>query len=152
MAKGKFDKWITEEGLVLLEGWARDGLTDEQIAHNVGVSRSTLNDWKKKYPDISDALKKGKEVVDLQVENALLKRALGYVYEEVTEKSQWNEKAKRYELVVTKRVKKRQAPDTTAQIFWLKNRRPDKWRDKQDVEHTGDIDLKIVIDYGEDND
>jgi DNA-binding XRE family transcriptional regulator len=152
MAKGKYEKWITEEGLVLLEGWARDGLTDEQIAHNVGVSRSTLNDWKKKYPDISDALKKGKEVVDLQVENALLKRALGYAYEEVTEENQWNEKAKRYELVVTKRVKKRQAPDTTAQIFWLKNRRPDKWRDKQDVEHTGDMDLNIVIDYGEEND
>jgi DNA-binding XRE family transcriptional regulator len=152
MAKGKYEKWITEEGLVLLEGWARDGLTDEQIAHNVGVSRSTLNDWKKKYPDISDALKKGKEVVDLQVENALLKRALGYAYEEVTEESQWNEKAKQYELVITKRVRKRQAPDTTAQIFWLKNRRPDKWRDKQDVEHTGDMDLNIVIDYGEDND
>jgi transcriptional regulator with XRE-family HTH domain len=152
MAKGKYEKWITEEGLVLLEGWARDGLTDEQIAHNVGVSRSTLNDWKKKYPDISDTLKKGKEVVDLQVENALLKRALGYAYEEVTEESQWNEKAKQYELVITKRVKKRQAPDTTAQIFWLKNRRPDKWRDKQDVEHTGDMDLNIVIDYGEDND
>lgn len=152
MAKGKYEKWMEEEGLVLLEGWARDGLTDEQIAHNVGVSRSTLNDWKKKYPDISDALKKGKEVVDLQVENALLKRALGYAYEEVTEESQWNEKAERYELVITKRVRKRQAPDTTAQIFWLKNRRPDKWRDKQDIEHTGDMDLNIVIDYGEDND
>jgi len=152
MAKGKYEKWITEEGLVLLEGWAREGLTDEQIAHNVGVSRSTLNDWKKKYPDISDALKKGKEVVDLQVENALLKRALGYEYEEITQESQWNEKSNKYELVVTKLVKKRQAPDTTAQIFWLKNRRPDKWRDKQDVEHTGDMDLNIVIDYGEDND
>jgi len=152
MAKGKYEKWITEEGLVLLEGWARDGLTDEQIAHNVGVSRSTLNDWKKKYPDISDALKKGKEVVDLQVENALLKRALGYEYEEITQESQWNEKTNKYELVITKSVKKRQAPDTTAQIFWLKNRRPDKWRDKQDVEHTGDMDLNIVIDYGEDND
>ena len=152
VAKGKYEKWITEEGLVLLEGWARNGLTDEQIAHNVGVSRSTLNDWKKKYPDISDALKKGKEVVDLQVENALLKRALGYAYEEVTEESQWNEKTNKYELVITKSVKKRQAPDTTAQIFWLKNRRPDKWRDKQDVEHTGDMDLNIIIDYGEDND
>ncbi|MES9790695.1 helix-turn-helix domain-containing protein [Priestia megaterium] len=152
MAKGKYEKWITEEGLVLLEGWARDGLTDEQIAHNVGISRSTLNDWKKRYPDISDALKKGKEVVDLQVENALLKRALGYEYEEITKESQWNEKTNKYELVITKSVKKRQAPDTTAQIFWLKNRRPDKWRDKQDVEHTGDMDLNIVIDYGEDSD
>ena len=76
MAKGKYEEWLTEEGITLLEGWARDGLTDEQIAKNMGVSRSTLHDWKKKYPDISDTLKKGKEVVDYQVENALLESAL----------------------------------------------------------------------------
>ena len=81
MAKGKYEYWLTSEGLLLLEGWARDGLTDEQIAHNMGISRSTLNQWKEKYPDISDTLKKGKEVVDRQVENALLKRALGYHYD-----------------------------------------------------------------------
>lgn len=64
---------MTEEGLLQLESWARDGLTDEQIAANIGISRSTLNEWKKKYSDISDTLKRGKEVVDIQVENALLK-------------------------------------------------------------------------------
>ncbi|MCG4280900.1 transposase, partial [Lacticaseibacillus saniviri] len=73
----KYDQWQTPEGLAQLEGWARDGLTDEQIAKNIGIRRTTLYDWKKKYSDISDALKKGKEVVDRQVENALLKRALG---------------------------------------------------------------------------
>ncbi|MEH7214768.1 transposase [Priestia megaterium] len=139
MAKGKYKNWLTEEGLTLLNGWARDGLTDEQIAHNIGISRSTLSEWKKKYKDISDALKKGKEVVDLEVENALLQRALGYEYEEVTREQQWNEKDKKYELVITKKVKKKQAPDTTAQIFWLKNRRPDRWRDKQNVEHSGTV-------------
>ena len=61
---------MTEEGLLQLEAWARDGLTDEQIAANIGISRSTLNEWKKKYSDISDTLKRGKEVVDIQVENA----------------------------------------------------------------------------------
>ena len=80
---GKYHDWITEEGLLKIEGWARDGLTDEQIAHNMGISPSTLYEWKKKYPEISEALKKGKEVVDREVENALLKRALGYEYEEV---------------------------------------------------------------------
>ena len=123
MARGKFAYWLTEDGLTLLEGWARDGLTDEQIAGKAGVSRSTLSDWKVRFQDISDALKKGKEVVDLQVENALLKRALGYSYTEVmVEKS--GEGTKRRETV------KSVPPDTTAQIFWLKNRRPDKWRDK----------------------
>ena len=82
MAKGKFEYWLTSEGLLKLEAWARDGLIDEQIAENAGITPSTLYEWKKKYPDISEALKKGKEVVDIQVENALLKRALGYSYKE----------------------------------------------------------------------
>ena len=72
MAKGKYEYWITPEGLLKIEGWARDGLTDEQIAENIGISRSTLNMWKNRYSDISDTLKRGKDVIDLQVENALL--------------------------------------------------------------------------------
>ena len=80
---GKYYDWITEEGLLKIEGWARDGLTDEQISHNIGIHPSTLYDWQKKYSEIAEALKKGKEVIDRQVENALLKRALGYEYEEV---------------------------------------------------------------------
>ena len=106
MARGKYEYWLSEDGLTLLEGWARDGLTDDQIAHNLGVSRSTLAEWKKRFPDLSDALKKGKDVVDYEVENALLERAKG--------------------------------GDTTAQIFWLKNRRPGKWRDKPEA--PGDSD------------
>ena len=94
----KFQRWTEEQGLTLLEGWARDGLTDEQIAHNMGVHPSTLYDWKKRFPELSKALKKGKEVVDYQVENALLKRALGYEYTEVmTEES--TEGTKRRETV-----------------------------------------------------
>lgn len=119
----KFQRWIDEQGLTLLEGWARDGLTDEQIAHNMGVHVSTLYDWKKKFPELSEALKKGKEVVDYQVENALLKRALGYSYTEVMVEES-TEGTKRRETV------KEVVPDVTAQIFWLKNRRPVHWRDK----------------------
>lgn len=122
----KYEKWLEQEGLLLIEGWARDGLTDEQIAGNMGVSRSTLNSWKDKYPDILDALKKGKEIVDRQVENALLKRALGYEYEEIKEKYEFGELSER---TITK---KQVVPDTTAQIFWLKNRKPKDWRDKQE--------------------
>lgn len=122
----KYEKWLEQEGLLLIEGWARDGLTDEQIASNMGVSRSTLNEWKKKYPDIQDSLKRGKEIVDRQVENALLKRALGYEYEEIKEKYEFGELSER---TVTK---KQVVPDTTAQIFWLKNRKSKDWRDKQE--------------------
>ena len=122
----KYEKWIGPEGLMLVEGWARDGLIDEQIAKNIGISVSTLNEWKKKFPEFSETLKNGKEVVDRQVENALLKRALGYEYEEVKEKYEFGELSER---VV---IKRQVAPDTTAQIFWLKNRKPQDWRDKQE--------------------
>lgn len=139
MAKGKYADWLTPEGLLKIEGWARDGLTDEQIAKNIGISRSTLNVWKDRYSDISDALKRGKDVIDRQVENALLRRALGYEYEEVKEKFEYG--------VITERTvtKKEVVPDTTAQIFWLKNRKPDKWRDKPGYEDTSELDKLDAI-------
>lgn len=140
--KGKYHNWLTEEGLTKLEGWARDGLTDEQIAHNIGIAVGTLYDWKNRFPEFSEALKKGKEVVDIQVENALLKRALGYEYEETKVMVDADGK-KRVE-----RIKKQVQPDVTAQIFWLKNRRPDRWRDKQELETTEST--KTVIVRGED--
>jgi hypothetical protein len=134
MAKGKYHKWLTEEGLIKLEGWARDGLTDDQVAQNIGINPDTLYTWKKKYPEISESLKKGKEVVDRQVENALLKRALGYEYTET--KTEIN--AAGIPEKVTTTVKQ-VAPDTTAQIFWLKNRKPQQWRDKRNIEVEGSI-------------
>ena len=136
---------MTPEGLIKIEGWARDGLTDEQIATNIGISRSTLNEWKKKYSDISDALKRGKEVVDRQVENALLKRALGYQYNEVTQEKTWSDELGIYEMPVTKIATKEVNPDTTAQIFWLKNRKPKDWRDKQDIQHSGNMDINNPV-------
>ncbi len=139
MAKGKYEYWLTAEGLLQLGGWARNGLTDEQIACNMGISRSTLNDWKSKYSDISDTLKINKEIVDTQVENALLKRALGYSFTETTKERKLNDETGEYEMVTTKEVVKEVTPDTTAQIFWLKNRKPEEWRDKKDVAVEGNI-------------
>ncbi|UKL29992.1 helix-turn-helix domain-containing protein [Bacillus phage PK1] len=153
MAKGKYHEWITSEGLIQIEGWARDGLTNEQIAFNMGINPDTLYTWIKRFPEIAEALKNGKEVIDRQVENALLKRALGYKYEEVTQESTWNKRKEEFEMVVTKVVTKEVQPDTTAQIFWLKNRKPDAWRDKQDINHSGGTDnsLTVVFDPGLDD-
>lgn len=148
MAKGKYEYWLTTEGLLKLEGWARDGLTDEQIAHNMGISRETLSQWRKKYSDISDTLKRGKEVVDREVENALLQKALGF--KETVRKAI---KCKEVKYDNGKRVSEKEhieyaeeevyvPPDTTAQIFWLKNRRPDKWKDKQDVQVSGTLEAE----------
>lgn len=134
MAKGKYERWLEPDGLLLLEAWARDGLTDEQIAENMGIAPSTFYEWRNKYPEISESLKKGKEVVDTMVENALLKRALGYRYDEITQERTKNPETGEELLVTTKVMTKEVQPDTTAQIFWLKNRKPKTWRDKP--EHT----------------
>ena len=130
----RYQEWLEEEGLLKIEGWARDGLIEEQIAHNIGITRRCLIMWKKQYPKIANALKKGKEVIDIQVENALLKRALGY---EVTESFIDSDGDK-------KSVKKQVAPDVTAQIFWLKNRKPQEWRDKRDVSLEGKLPIVLA--------
>lgn len=122
----KYQDWLTEDGLTRISSWARDGLTDEQISKNMAISYSTFRDWKKKYTSISAALKKGKEPVDYQVENMLLKRALGYEYEETTSVIEKDPDGKQVTKVT--RHKKQMPPDTTAAIFWLKNRKPDVWR------------------------
>lgn len=140
MAKGKYQEWLQGDNLILLKGWARDGLSDEQIAHNMGIAYSTLQEWKKKHQDISVALKKTKEVVDKEVENSLYKSAMGYDYEEVTEERRFNKKTGDYELVITKRQKKHMPPNPTSIIFWLKNRRPEIWRDRQEITDTKALD------------
>lgn len=135
MAKGKYEEWLTEEGLLKLEAWARDGLTLEDIAHNMGVALSTLHEWKKAYPEISEALKIGREVADIRVENALYRRATGYTTTEVRKEYEWEKLARRIE--TTKEI----PPDVGAACMWLKNRRPDRWRDRP--ENPGDSEALI---------
>lgn len=100
MAKSKWEE--VKDKLILVEGWARDGLTDEQIAKNLGIGRTTFYKMIKEHSELSEHLKKGKEVVDYEVESALLKNALN--------------------------------GNITAQIFWLKNRKPKSWKDKVNIE------------------
>lgn len=171
MAKGKFVEWLEPDGLIKLQGWARDGLTEEQISENMGINRRTLSEWKKRFPPILHALKEGKEVVDRHVENALLKRALGYdttedkyIYVEMSREEydervayeiekfdEENPNASRaerdlfilsipkYKEMLAERKVKHVAPDVTAQIFWLKNRKRFEWRDRQEVQHSGGL-------------
>lgn len=124
-----YKEWNCEENILKLEAWARDGLTEVDIANNIGISTVTLWDWKNKHPNVSNALKKGKEVADIRVENALYKRAVGY--DTVEKKTILNSDGS---IAQTIEQVKHIAPDTTAQIFWLKNRRPELWRDKMIVD------------------
>lgn len=94
MAISKIKQWETADSLILLEGWARSGLTDEQIMHNMGISNYTFYEWKKKSSKINEALKKKKEIVDYEVENALLKNALNG---NVTAQIFWLKNRKKFE-------------------------------------------------------
>lgn len=117
MAKTTYKDWEVEEKILLLQGWARNGLTNEQIASNMSIGITTLWEWRKKSPKIANALKIGKDEADIQVENALYKAAL--------------------------------EGNTTAMIFWLKNRRSKEWRDKIQQEITTESAVKLVIDNNE---
>lgn len=142
MAKGKYLEWLTKEGLIRLKGWAFDGLTYEQIAKDkIGINPCTLYDWINKYPKISEALKDGKEIPDREVEAALKKRATGYEVEQVTE--EWDATVEK--MIVTKRVTKHIPPDPTSIIFYLKNRKPDQWINKDKLEVSGSIDFADVV-------
>lgn len=145
-ARGKYAKWLQSDNLLRLQAWARDGLSDEQMAHNIGITTTTLYDWKKKYPAFSEALARGKEVVDIEVENALLKRAKGYDYIETTSELIADKNAKNKAVMkVTKRVTRHVPPDVKAIVFWLTNRKPE-WRDKQEKELSGNIGINLVVD------
>ena len=142
--KGLYEEWLTPDGLTRITGWARDGLTNIQIAANMGVAERTFTEWIARFPAITAALKKGKEPVDIQVENALLKNALGYDYEETTTEIEElaGGKVKKHVRKVTKHM----PGDTTAQIFWLKNRKPEMGRDKHETAVSADIeDLSPLI-------
>ena len=140
MAKGKYEQWLTPEGLSRLGGWAMDGLTMEEIAENMDISRSTLNEWAKKYSDISDTLKKNKEIADRNVENSLYERALGGIHKVLkafkVKETYYDSQGRKCEKEhIEKHEEEVYIPgDTTAQIFWLKNRKPEVWKDKQIVE------------------
>lgn len=125
IAKGKYHIWLQDDNLIRIESWARMGLTNEQIAKNIGINADTFYTWLKKYPEISESIKKGKAPIDFEVENALFKRAIGYEYEEIETIIEEIDGKQRKRI---KKIKKVALPETSAMIFWLKNRKPEQWR------------------------
>ena len=146
MARAKYQEWIDDpDKKTLLSGWARKGLSDQQIAKNIGISRSTLNEWRKKYPDISDTLKKGKEVADAEVENALYLKCIGHKVQLKktfkVKKIEYNDagrKIKEEEHLETGEDEVYIPPNTKAIIFWLTNRMREDWKERQNTQMEQD--------------
>lgn len=113
------------------------GKTEEEIAAAIGVDRDTLIQWRKQFPDFAGTIKKNKDQADSVVVASLYKRACGYEYTEIAVKED-PEKG-----TITTTTTKHVSPDVTACIFWLKNRQKGDWRDKQEVEHSGNVTLNF---------
>lgn len=105
----------------------------------MGITATTLYAWIKQHPELSDALKKGKAPVDLEVENALLKRAMGYEYDEVIEEMDTTGKKH------ARKIRKHMPPDTAAAIFWLRNRKPKYWRQNPEPAYAADDPLVAML-------
>jgi len=137
----KFSKEIIEKICKHL----KKGATITSACEAVGISRETFYDWLNKKPDVSDTIKKAMAIPDKKVENALFKTATGSFrytekhYEQVTD-----EKKKTTELKLVKTVRKRVPPNVTAQIFYLKNRKPEEWKDRQNLELSGNVLIKVI--------
>lgn len=147
---GKYKYWLKDENLAKVTKWAQEGLFDCQIADKMGINKSTFYEWLKTYSEFSDAIKKGKEMADKEIVNALYKRALGYSYKEIKEEyiTDNNGVIKDKDGKLTKEVTvthKSEPPNTAALIYWLNNRRPDEWSNKQEHKVTGDG-VKLVVD------
>lgn len=145
-AKGKYEEWLKPENLTLVQGWRRDGLSDEQVAKNIGINRSTLYAWIERYKEFSDAYKKGSETALYEVENALFKAACGYDVTEAETITTTTDDGRE-----TKQVRKKLrhiSPNIGAICFILKNRRPEKWKDKQEIQFNdkGNGQLAALID------
>ncbi|MBE5937697.1 MAG: hypothetical protein E7265_06675 [Lachnospiraceae bacterium] len=149
----KYQQWITEEGLIRIRGWAMDGLDNEDIAYNMNISRSTLNNWSNKFPELYRALHESKDIADRRVENSLYKRALGQM---VLQKKAVKVKKTEYDKITGKKVKEEEViemvdeehyipPDTKAITFWLSNRKPEDWRFKINVNENEGEEAGIIM-------
>jgi DNA-binding XRE family transcriptional regulator len=115
------------------------GATDKSLADFFEVSEQTLNAWKSQQPKFLESLKRGKEIADATVAQKLYHRAIGYEHPEIITATHQGQ------ITDTMEVTKHYAPDPTAAIFWLKNRKPKEWRDKQDIEHSGSISIEKML-------
>lgn len=127
-------KYDPERHVPLIRGLARDGMTMAEIAEHLGIHHNTLTRWRNRYPEVGVALKHGKAEADAKVEESLYRRACGITVKEVRKTINKTKDAMGHVTGQTERIEeftKELPPDTTAMIYWLKNRQPDKWRDKQ---------------------
>jgi len=125
---------LVEPRLEEVGGWCRDGATDEELAARLGIGARSLYRYKSQFPEFRQALAESKEVADMRVIRSLYERATGYeAYKDVMGKDG-----------AVQRLYYTVPADVTACIFWLKNRCPSEWRDKQELEHGRAATIQVI--------
>lgn len=140
MAKGKYETWLTEDGRMMLQAWARDGYSNAELAQKMGIAEGTLYEWLKTYPEIKEALSRGKEPYDIEVENKMHDLCLGYVVplkkpfklRKVEYDPDTGKKVREYDVIETAIEEEYVPPNVIAQKYWLSNRKPESWREKRE--------------------
>lgn len=151
----KAEQWITEDGLLLITGWRRENATYAEIAERIGIDRATFYKWRERYPELEEALQTTRDIVNYKVENALLKRALGFQSKEIKVTLGKKVVGGKMFQVLKETTTKDVAPDVTACLAWLNNNNFDKWKRNRDkvVEVTDeDKNVNITIIRGKDSD
>lgn len=123
---------ISPEGLLLIESWRRDGCSMVDIAKKIGMSSPGFNQMRRRHPEITEAITRGQEIVDYEVENALLKCALGYRKELTKTYIRYSPDGQGNRETRIEKTIEEVGPNTTACLAWLNNRRPDKWKRNRD--------------------
>jgi glycerophosphoryl diester phosphodiesterase len=130
MARGKYNKNFPS----IAKEFAREGFVDIEIAKKLGISRASYYNYQLKYPEFRDAIIEGKIPVDIEIEDSLIKKAKGYYYEEKHTEIEIVNGEPKPKLIKT--IKKHVPASDTAIIFWLKNRKPERWKDRSGIDHS----------------
>jgi hypothetical protein len=145
MNKSKYDDFVKNR-LFEVEAWARDGMLQKDMAKKLNVPHSSFCDYIKAHPELRKALKIGREVANIILENAAHRSAAGYKTKQIKRERVWNKDTEEFENVITEEITKEMPANPAMLKFLLVNRMPDKYRDKQDIEHGGTIGVKKLED------
>lgn len=156
MAAGRYEEWLTERGLGMIEAWCQDGLEDHELAEIMKISPRTLRDWKTRHAAIAAAIRRGRGGAQVQIENALFQKAKGY---KETVRKPMKRRIREYDPETKRCVREEEVvdiveeeiyipPDTNAAKFWLTNRAPERWNEKLQVESSGGLRLEDLMGDG----
>ena len=127
-----YQRWLSEEGLMLIKCWARDGMTTKEIAERIGVRPKTICEWRNRFPEFKEALDFSREIADYKVEAALYKRCVGFHVKEVKTLVSGSVDKNGNRATRIETIDKEVIPDVTACLAWLNNRRPAQWKRNRD--------------------